>query len=249
LHLSYTSYTVITVIDIHILENELGCTNIGLLGELIIYNNDIIHYIPNSISKNIRIYTLTNNNKDYAIDKLKPFELPIYKLMLTNKQYPVLICCLQIGIKIIAYKTKVNLISITEAVYYPIEINEGTVLCFGKNESVLMMGMSSIFTSNILILNNDTLGKYNGLKYCTLLLNGNDVLMCNGTSFNVVEFNEDKFIMLDTKLDVDLECNEDEQRKTMLIEYIKKDQYVNEYMIAIVNKSKCKLNIINVIKN
>ena len=251
LHLSYTSYTVITVIDIHILETELGCTNIGLLGELIIYNNDIIHYIPNSISKNIRIYTLNDNtNKHYTIDRLKPFELPIYKLMLTNKQYPVLICCLQIGIRIIAYKTKVHLISINEAVYYPIEVNEGTVLCFGKNESVLMMGMSSIFTSNILILNNDTLKEYNGLKHCALPLHGNNVLMCNGTSLNVVEFNEDKFIMLDTKLDVDHESiNENEQRKTTLIEYIKKDQYVNEYMIGIINKSKCKLNIINVIKN
>ena len=245
--LSYTTYTVITVIETNTLDIELGY-RLEPLGELITFNNDIVYYTPLSLTKNIFIYTVKDNNKDYTVDKIKPFELPILKVVLTNRQYPVLICCLQSGIKIIGYKTKVNLISINEdASYFPIEISDGTVLCLGKDDSVFMMGMSSVSTSNIVTLNNDSLGDYDGLKYGSLLLKGNDLLLYNGTSLNVAEFNEEKFALVDSTMELDLECKGDLDKT--LIEFIKKDQYDNEYVIAIVNKSKCKLSIINVIKN
>jgi hypothetical protein len=129
--------------------------------------------------------------------------------------------------------------------YFPIEITEGNVLCFGKNDSVLMTGVSSISLTNITTLSNNSLGAYSGLKYGSLLLNRSDLLLCNGTSLNVVEFKGDKFALLDSQMDIDCECVDDSLK--MLSDFIKKNEY--EYMIVIVNKSKCKLNILNVIKN
>ena len=249
LNSTYTSYTKVHSIKDQIMKLSyvLG-SNAEPIGKILLSKQqDIIYYINFFRDTSCIFYFKYKRVAQYDFIIHKDFDKLIYKVILTGKTDSILVCCFSKGIKIISLDTKEIIMEIFNYLYNPIELNDGMVLCFGINKSIKFQNLSHSESVHVTLVNNEELNNYNGVKFEPLLLEGNVLLMYNGTQFNVVEIMEQNFVLHNSAIEIQMDCKAQYERISPLI--IHKDLQNSNYLIAVLNKISCKLVVLQLIKN
>ena len=248
LNSTYTSYTKVHSIKDQVMKLSYVLeSNVEPIGKIILSKQqDIIYYI-NFRNTSCIFYFKYKRVDQYDLIMNREFDKLIYKVILTGKTGPILVCCFSKGIKIISLDTKEIIIKISNYLHNPIEFNDEIVLCFGTKKSMMFHNLSHSESVHITLVNNEGLNNYNGIKFEPLLLEGNVLLMYNGTQFNVVELMEQNFLLHNSAIKIQMDCKAQYGQISPLI--IHKDLQNSNYLIAVLDKITCKLVVLQLIKN